>query len=771
MLYNFQAGTVNTSRSWVDRLALNLDVDSFAEIEITFDEQRALNPLISTDASFWASVLKGRTVVDGGFSAAVIFAGDLPTLLPGELLFGGRDRLDFSDARQGVTLSGDVLRLEGSLIGGNDRIIGSAYNDMLYGERETMLGSGSTVGGRDRIDGGGGDDQIFGQTGADTLNGGTGEDTIKGGSGNDVINGGGDSDVLKGGDGRDVFVVSGGVDVIDGGNGVDALDFSEVLAGKVGSAAEVSLYDQNQPAGVFGQLISWGDATSLIDDIRSIEKYLFGDFNGTLTVNGFTGDEIYAVRSTVTASRLVGMQGDDTFRGGALLGDTVDYGLEAQASGVLNLPGGNPRGATGVVVNLMSGQATDFFGDSDTLVGIENVVGALYYFDKVIGSGRDERITNAEVVRAGGGDDIVEVSPVAFGYHDPGAFPRAVSGPGNNNAFFDGGEGVDTFIMTDGAYFIDLANNILQFVYSGPYFFGTVDARLKNFENVTSQGDIFGNGKNNVLTGGATDDDIRGRRGNDTLDGGEGADTLDGGMGNDTLVFGPVTTAVNVSLATGTGSGNRAEGDTYINIENIVGTHGDDTLTGDAMDNVIDGERGKDVLDGGDYGAKGDTVSYKSSPYSVRVDLSAGSVAVDTPAESGVDWNDTIMNFENVTGSQQSLDVLIGDGGDNRMNGLGGDDELDGMNGADRLIGGRGNDTLTGGVGRDTFFFRRGDGDDTITDFNSAADQIIFRRARSLDDIDFTRDGSDVVLEFANITITVENVTVNEMQDVDIFGF
>lgn len=47
-----------------------------------------------------------------------------------------------------------------------------------------------------------------------------------------------------------------------------------------------------------------------------------------------------------------------------------------------------------------------------------------------------------------------------------------------------------------------------------------------------------------------------------------------------------------------------------------------------------------------------------------------------------------------------------------------GSDTIAATAGADRITGGAGDDVMAGGAGRDWFIFRRGDGHDTITDFN-----------------------------------------------------
>ncbi|WP_291295600.1 S8 family serine peptidase [Elioraea sp.] len=54
-----------------------------------------------------------------------------------------------------------------------------------------------------------------------------------------------------------------------------------------------------------------------------------------------------------------------------------------------------------------------------------------------------------------------------------------------------------------------------------------------------------------------------------------------------------------------------------------------------------------------------------------------------------------------------------------------GDDRVTGTSGADTIRGGTGNDSLAGGAGRDVFVFRRGDGQDVITDFNQNATDML----------------------------------------------
>ncbi|MFX5595313.1 hypothetical protein ABTD92_21910, partial [Acinetobacter baumannii] len=59
------------------------------------------------------------------------------------------------------------------------------------------------------------------------------------------------------------------------------------------------------------------------------------------------------------------------------------------------------------------------------------------------------------------------------------------------------------------------------------------------------------------------------------------------------------STGVTVNLSTGVGSGNYAQGDTYANIQNVIGSAWADTLTGYAtagVTSVLTGGQGADSL-------------------------------------------------------------------------------------------------------------------------------------------------------------------------------
>lgn len=104
---------------------------------------------------------------------------------------------------------------------------------------------------------------------------------------------------------------------------------------------------------------------------------------------------------------------------------------------------------------------------------------------------------------------------------------------------------------------------------------------------------------NDVLGGGGGNDTIHGGDGNDALNGGPGADLLDGGAGLDTVSYGSSAIGLRASLAAPAGNTGIAAGDTYVQVENLLGSAFNDTLAGDNADNRITGGAGEDVLSGG----------------------------------------------------------------------------------------------------------------------------------------------------------------------------
>lgn len=116
-------------------------------------------------------------------------------------------------------------------------------------------------------------------------------------------------------------------------------------------------------------------------------------------------------------------------------------------------------------------------------------------------------------------------------------------------------------------------------------------------------------------------------------------------------------------------------------------------------------------------------------------------------------------------------DKLWGHGGKDIMDGGAGNDTLKGGDGRDLLKGGKGNDILDGGAGGDRFVFKRGDGSDTINNFNTNQDHIqIGRGASDFSDLTISRSGSDVEVTFANVSITLDGLDMSDVTS-DLFIF
>ncbi len=107
------------------------------------------------------------------------------------------------------------------------------------------------------------------------------------------------------------------------------------------------------------------------------------------------------------------------------------------------------------------------------------------------------------------------------------------------------------------------------------------------------------------------------------------------------------------------------------------------------------------------------------------------------------------LHDENDPVGSVGMDVFWGQDDDNSFNGAAGDDLLYGNDGNDLLSGGSGNDTLSGDSGSDTYVFNLGDGQDSISNYETNADIIDtlrFGEGISASDLVFTPSGNHLLI-------------------------
>ena len=594
---------------------------------------------------------------------------------------------------------------------------------------------------------------------------------------NETLTGGSKADTLSGGDGNDVLIGLAGNDTLDGGNGDDLLNGGVGDDTLIGGAGTDTATYADATVGVTVNLSVTGAQTTGAgsDTLSGIENLIGSAFGDTLTgdaganrLEGGAGND--TLSGGAGDDTLVGGAGDDTLIGGAGI-DTATY---ADAT-------------VGVTVNLgLAGAQVTGVG-SDTLSGIENLVGSSFN-DVLTGDAGNNRID------AGGGNDTV------------------AGGAGDDVLI--GGDGIDTLS------YADMTSTVLINLTDGQVNAGAQGGidQVSGFENVIlgSGDDIFiGDAGDNMVEGGAGDDIIRGLAGNDTIRGGDGNDTIDGGEGDDVLAGGAGTNAVNggagndigvlqqssnqyfinrtsATTATFTSSDNTevtnfsnvesyrfADGTTILlgtdgvmlngdaNDNLLIGGGGNDTLNGGAGNDTLSGGAGNDTLNGGDgddvlAGGTGTNFVNGGAGNDIGVlQQNSDQYFINRTSETTVTFtsndNTEVTNFSDVE-SYRFADgttivlgtdgvTLTGDANNNVLAGGGGNDTLSGGAGNDTLSGGEGSDVLAGGTG--TNFVNGGAGND-IGVLQQNSDRY-FINSTSETTVTFTSNDNTEVTNFRNV--------------------
>jgi Ca2+-binding RTX toxin-like protein len=610
---------------------------------------------------------------------------------------------------------------------------------------------------------------------------------ITGNSGFNVIDGGAGADIMQGAmihdpnnpahivaDGNDTYIVDNVNDVV----------------------TEYS--NDNNPAndGPGYILIDW------IDTIKSSVSYTLPNFVEILQLTG--GADLNGTGNTLD-NIIYGNSGNNVLQGGA---DSLTSGTPPGPNEYAMVPGDTVSyqyGSTGgVTVSLALTTPQDTIGAGvDTLSGFENLTGSPYNDvltgnsgPNVLNGGSDLRNysgdSGADTLIGGDGNDtyivdgndtVVETNPnpaqidtvdTWVNYTLPanvevlrmlpflGVYPVPTSpninGTGNdlNNTLIgnagknvlDGGKGADTMMGGNGddTYVVDNPGDIVIETNASVQTGGidlvqsTISYTLPaNVENLRLMGSGNLDGIGNTL-----DNIIYANRGNNKLDGGLGANTVSYEYGAN----GPVTVDLVAGKATG-GSGS----DTLANFQGVIGSSYDDTIIVNSAAKTLDGSLGSD------------TVSYQGFSVPVKVDLGGLGTKGSATAVGGV--NETLINIENVTGSNFD-DTLQGTVGNNVFDGGTGNDtvtydkastsgvvvslatslpqntggsgfdtlkNIENLIGSpynDKLTGDGGNNILNGGAGND--ILTGGKGDDTYI-VDSVGDQVVENLSEGIDTV------------------------------------
>ena len=483
----------------------------------------------------------------------------------------------------------------------------------------------------------------------------------------------------------------------DFGNNVDRLVFTDVNPG--GVALSRSGTDV-----VF--TLSNGETVTLVRHLDrpsyAIERIEFDD--GTVWTpadvltrlfTGGAGDD--TIRGLSTDDTIAGLAGADTLYGG-YGDDTLDGGADADT-----LHGGHGD-------DTLTGGAGD-----DTLHGESDD-------DRLTGGAGDDTLhgglgSDTYVFNRGDGADTIEDNGIRgtdrlaiHGYTPAQVTVSRVAGDSDdvvltfagtddritirNTLDGSGSDTIERIEFDDGTVWTPADMRAL--LLTG----GASDDTLRGFSTddtitgLAGADTLYGGYGDDTLEGGADDDTLHGEYDDDTLTGGAGDDTLHGGLGSDTYVFNRGDGADTIE-DNGSRSTDRLVIHGYTPAQVTVSR-----VTGDSDDVVLTfaGTEDRITIRNTLEGSRSDTIE--------RIEFDDGTVW--TPADvralllTGGDGVDTIRGFS-------TADTIAGFAGADTLWGLRGDDTLRGGAGDDVLRGGHDDDTLEGGADDDTL---HGEGDD-----------------------------------------------------------
>ena len=633
--------------------------------------------------------------------------------------------------------------------------------------------------GADKLSGGAGDDLLFGDAGNDILAGGTGNDALLGSAGDDVyqFNVGDGADAIQEESGSDTLSFGAGITpgaVTVSQDGHDVL-FTVGFNGDVVRVVNWAADDSNVV-----DHIAFQDGTNW--NVIQVEQQIPGNHrpHAMSTLSDQTALRGHTLSYTVPSGTFVDANAGDTLTysatldSGAALPAWLTFNPTTRTfSGV---PGDADRGQ--IQVNVI---ATDSGGlSSKTAFGIlvpaAVTLNGTSGVDNLTATTIDDYVINGfagnDTLTGGVGNDVLIGGAGADTYQQARGSGADVIQDTQTGHTQDSNVDRIVFDSSITQFDVDLSPstaNPLDLVVAVTgtgdsvtiknYFAtGTAQDRIERIELgdvIWQSADILaqaaairGTGGSDVLTaaaGGsiikalAGNDTLNGGVGNDWLDGGSGVDTMTGGAGDDTYIVDNANDVVTEGANAGTdivdssatytlaanvenlnligAGGSNGTGNSLAN--SLIGNWADNTLSGLAGNDNIDGGAGDDTLLGGDGndflhdGVGTNTLSGGDGSDSYFVNTASDTV-VEGIGQVGdidsitVDLDNYVLpaNVEDLfLNSNYNIATASGNAGDNyimelpgsnsrnnTLYGLGGNDTLDGEAGLDTLIGGTGDD-------------------------------------------------------------------------------
>ena len=459
---------------------------------------------------------------------------------------------------------------------------------------------------------------------------------------------------------------------------------------------------------------------------------------------GLTTAEVDGVASIVSGSNAASAAAvAGGAQGAALLGDLAQLGLVSQGAAAASISAAVTSGSAQVLdaaVNQFTGANLDaaVTAAADDIGDVDGATRGTPGNDRLIGTNGDDIIDGADRIYGRDGDDNLMGGDGNDTIQGQDGADELRGGDGNDRLYadgddtvIDGGDGYDRlYTRGDADMNIDLAAAGIEEAVGGAGD-DTFDASAAS-ERVR----LYGKAGDDVLSGGAGNDYIRGDDGHDVLSGGAGNDILDERSGADQLSGGDGDDRLYADFLDGVIDGGAGYDRLYLQeipgvtagvtidmaasgIEEVYGTAGNDTFDASgASDRVrMFGRDGSDVLTGG-AGNDRLYVDYDD----VVVNGGDGYDRVYVRGEAGVYLNLAQSEIEEVIGGagRDLFDGsaaagrvrLFGKDGDDFLSGGAGNDHLRGDGGNDTILGGAGNDVLEGKDGADRI--RAGAGDDRL---------------------------------------------------------